>query len=115
MFARTSVRPTVVLNRMHPNRSLRMTAPPVISKSLEMLERRLLFAITSTTPTPISAIEGSLFSDQLAAFTADDAGPFTVALDWGDGSPAGTGVAAPNPNGGFIVSGSHTYAEDGPY
>ena len=47
-------------------------------------------------------------------FTANDAGPFTATIDWGDLTPpsAGTDRAL---GGGFHVSGTHTYAEDGTY
>ena len=47
-------------------------------------------------------------------FTANDAGPFTATIVWGDATPPSAGVIAPS-GGGFDVSGTHTYAEDGSY
>ena len=54
----------------------------------------------------------------MASFTDADpnavAGDYSVTINWGDGaSSAGTVTA--NPNGGFNVTGSHSYAEEGTY
>ena len=65
----------------------------------------------------VSATEGAAFSGVVATFTDANpgatAGEFSATITWGDGtSSAGTISAA---NGGFRVSGSHTYADEGNY
>jgi hypothetical protein len=91
----------------------------------------------TATGTPVSATEGASFSGQVATFTdanpaatiADDfifpppGSPLrirnisNVTIDWGDGTgvteafltqPGGVGTP-------FVVNGTHTYAEEGPY
>jgi streptogramin lyase len=68
----------------------------------------------------INPVEGLAFSGLVASFsdpqTTGQVGQYSAMIDWGDGStnnPPGTvtytGGAA------FTVSGSHTYAEEGPY
>ena len=47
-------------------------------------------------------------------FTANDAGPFTATINWGDATLPSAGVIAPT-GGGFVVNGTHTYVEDGSY
>src|SRR4029077_6452994 len=73
---------------------------------------------------PVSATEGIAFSGQVASFT--DANPsaplsdFTTAsalasINWGDGTPTTTGTIT-QPGGlgtPFVVSGTHTYADEG--
>jgi hypothetical protein len=81
---------------------------------LELLEARCLLAITSTTPIPISETEAISFTDNVMHFTANDAGPFTATIAWGDLATS-PGTITPSPGGGFDVSGTHTYAEDGSY
>ncbi len=67
---------------------------------------------------PVNATEGVAFSGTVATFT--DANPNTTATDfqatitWGDGHTS-TGTVTANPGGGFLVSGSNTYAEEGSY
>jgi probable HAF family extracellular repeat protein len=68
----------------------------------------------------ISAIEGA--SDklvQVATFTDGDPNAtladFTATINWGDGSPAGTGTIVALQGGGFAVEGTHTYAAAGPF
>jgi hypothetical protein len=76
-------------------------------------------AALNATGTPVSATEGNKFSGQVASFTdGNPAAPvsdFTISIDWGDSTPATVGtVTQPGGTGGaFVVSGSHTYAEDG--
>jgi hypothetical protein len=67
-------------------------------------------------PAALSAVEGATVSGTIFSFT--DANPngtadeFTATIAWGDGtSSAGTITTGA---GGFIISGSHTYAEEGP-
>jgi len=42
------------------------------------------------------------------------AGDFTATIDWGDGT-ASTGTITADPEGGFNVSGAHSYADEGQY
>lgn len=73
-------------------------------------------ATLAATVTPITGPEFTPFSGVVATFT--DANPngtlsdFTATIEWGDGTTT-TGTVATVPTGGFNVSGSHTYAEDG--
>jgi hypothetical protein len=71
-------------------------------------------AATGTTVTPV---EGSSFTGVVASFTDADpngaAGDYAATITWGDGSTS-TGAISANNNGGFNVSGTHTYAEEGP-
>lgn len=63
-----------------------------------------------------TAAEGRQFSGAVAAFTATSptaaAGDFTATIDWGDGT-TDSGTVAAGGAGGFIVTGSHLYAEEG--
>ena len=79
--------------------------------TVEALEGRCLLAVTSTTPVPITVIEASVFNGPVMNFTANDAGPFTATITWGD-LTISAGVVTPVA-GGFAVNGTHTYAEDG--
>jgi len=76
--------------------------------------------------TAINATERSSFSGPVATFTDGNAtaplSDFTsggggATINWGDGSPASSGmVSQPSGTGSsFVVSGSHTYAEEGNY
>ena len=66
---------------------------------------------------PISATEGGVFTGPVASFTVSDptrtATDFTAAIGWGDGSTSAGAVSATT--GGFTVSGSHTYVEEGSF
>ena len=81
--------------------------------SLEQLESRCLLAVTTTTPVPIVVNEGVVFNGNVMNFTANDAGPFTATINW-DGTTSSAGVVTPS-GGGFVVSGTHTYADDGTF
>jgi uncharacterized protein (TIGR03118 family) len=65
----------------------------------------------------ISTTEGSQFAGTVATFT--DGNPlattadFTATVSWGDGTTSTAGNVSVNPSGGFIVTGSHTYAGEG--
>jgi hypothetical protein len=69
--------------------------------------------------TTVSAVEGVLFSGQVATFT--DANPkapvpdFTVTINWGDGTAASAGTVTQPAGIGttFNVAGMHTYADKG--
>jgi streptogramin lyase len=64
---------------------------------------------------PVAASEGQPFTATLASFTDNDPGgavsDYTATIAWGDGSTS-IGTVAPDGNGGFTVTGSHTYAEE---
>ncbi|HEV3004845.1 MAG TPA: TIGR03118 family protein [Pirellulales bacterium] len=68
------------------------------------------------TTTNLTATEGAQFSGAVAAFTSTTPGAvatdFTATIDWGDGTSTSATVTATG-NGGFLVNGSHTYAEEG--
>ncbi|HJT33147.1 MAG TPA: TIGR03118 family protein [Pirellulales bacterium] len=63
----------------------------------------------------LTATEGTGLSATVAAFassnTAATASGFTATIDWGDGATS-TGTVAANGDGGFNVTGSHTYTEE---
>lgn len=66
----------------------------------------------------ISATEGTAFQGVVASFTDANgqamAKDFTATVAWGDGTTSAAVVTA-NGHGGFDVSASHTYADDGSY
>src|SRR5262249_48748625 len=67
--------------------------------------------------TPVNAVEGQPLNDvQVATFTDDDpdgqASDYTATIDWGDGGTSSGDISG---SGSFIVTGSHTYAEEGTY
>lgn len=81
------------------------------------------FSLAEIKPTPpnidlngvnIKATAGQSFTGVVASFTDvhtdAQASQFTAAIDWGDGTTT-TGVIAAGTNGGFTVTGTHTYAE----
>jgi hypothetical protein len=72
-------------------------------------------ALHATAGSAISATEGAPVSGTVATFTDDNpdatSADYTASIDWGDGSTTSGAVAASA--GGFSVSGSHTYAEEG--
>src|SRR5439155_336350 len=83
-------------------------------------------AALTASGTAVSATEGSAFSGQLASFTdANPTAPLTdfttstggASISWGDGTAATTGTVTQPGGAGtaFIVSGSHTYVEEGSY
>jgi hypothetical protein len=66
----------------------------------------------ATTGQNISAVAGQSFSGLVATFTdtntAATASSFTATINWGDGTTS-TGTVTADPNGGFDVTGTHTY------
>jgi hypothetical protein len=82
-------------------------------------------AVASVTPAPpdvqaagqqIDAVFGTEFSGTVATFTATSAtataSDFTATINWGDGTTS-TGTITADPNGGFDVTGTHTYTNTG--
>jgi hypothetical protein len=70
-------------------------------------------------PVGLAGVAGHVISGTVATFTdADPAGAlhdYAATISWGDGTASSAGSIAPNPAGGFTVSGSHTYARAGSY
>ncbi len=68
----------------------------------------------------ITFTEGTAFSGAVATFT-DGTGsncsnpPFTVTINWGDGTTTTGTLSGTNSTSGCTVSGTHTYAEEGMY
>jgi hypothetical protein len=66
----------------------------------------------------VAATEGAVFSGAVATFT--DANPsgtvsdFTASISWGD-TTSSSGTVVANASGGFTVTGTHTYSEEGTY
>jgi outer membrane protein assembly factor BamB len=78
-----------------------------------------LVTVYSTSPpvvtaTTFSATEGAPFNGIVASFTDNSSGAAsdTATITWGDGSTS-TGTVTANSSGGYNVTGSHTYAEEG--
>jgi hypothetical protein len=78
-------------------------------------------SLANVAPTPpsitasgqnVQATSGVAFSGVVATFTSTDtkatAASFNAAINWGDGSVT-TGTVTADPNGGFDVTGTHTY------
>ncbi len=72
----------------------------------------------TATGTTVRAMEGMAFAGMVASFA--DANPnaraaeFMVMIRWGDGQTS-MGTITANTHGGFDVSGTHTYADEGSY
>jgi hypothetical protein len=66
----------------------------------------------------VSAAEGAVFTGQVASFTdptpTATAAEYSASIKWGDGHTS-TGIVSGPPGGPFTVTGSNTYAEEGPY
>jgi hypothetical protein len=60
------------------------------------------------------AAKGVLFSGDIASFTGSSLDSYSVTILWGDGNSS-TGTLSSSGGGVFIVSGSNTYMEEGPY
>ena len=65
-----------------------------------------------------TAVAGSQFSGPVATFTDADPGgtasDYSATIVWGDGTQS-AGTVSAGQNGGFVVSGTHTYATTGSY
>jgi hypothetical protein len=74
-------------------------------------------ALTTTDPA-ISATEGSTFNPVVATFSdGNPGGPaadYTATITWGDGSTS-AGTVSASAGGGWQVTGTHAYAEEGSY
>jgi len=67
---------------------------------------------------PVSSVEGGAFSGVVATFTDANANApeadFTALITWGDGNTS-PGIITSTASGGFAVSGTNSYAEEGTY
>jgi hypothetical protein len=74
-------------------------------------------ALTATGLT-VSATEGISFTGAVASFADADpkgaATDYAATISWGDGSSS-PGTISANASGGFTVTATHTYAEEGPF
>jgi IPT/TIG domain len=76
-------------------------------------------ASLTASPVNFTALAGTQFKGSVATFT--DANPggtvsdFSATINWGDGSSASAGTVTAAPSGGFVVTGTHTYASIGSF
>src|SRR5439155_663913 len=74
--------------------------------------------VLTGTSTTVHSVEGTPFTGLVASFTdsnpARTATDFTATITWGDGNTSAGAIAA-NAGGGFDVTGTNTYAEEGTY
>ncbi len=65
----------------------------------------------------VTATEQAAFNGTVARFVDGDpaaaGGDFAATIDWGDGTTPTSGTVASDGNGGFTVTGSHTYTDEG--
>jgi hypothetical protein len=71
-------------------------------------------------PSTVTATEGMSTGPITVATFADlpnvsPAGDFTATINWGDGTPLDNTGTISVGSGNYVVTGSHTYAEEGPY
>lgn len=75
-------------------------------------------AALTGTATAATATEGTSFSSNVFTFTDADpnaaVGDYAASIAWGDGSSSAGAVSAGS-SGSFLVTGTHTYAEEGTY
>jgi parallel beta-helix repeat protein len=73
-------------------------------------------ASLTVTGAPVNAVEGASFSGAVASFIDADpngvASDFSATINWGD-QTSSAGTIAPNGSGGFSVTGTHVFAEEG--
>ncbi len=75
--------------------------------------------LSSTATTIAAQTEGNTFTVEIGTFTDADPngqfGDYTVTISWGDGATSTGSLTQPGgPNTPFVVSGTHTYAEERP-
>jgi parallel beta helix pectate lyase-like protein len=73
-------------------------------------------AAITVTGAPVNSVEGANFSATVASFTDADpngvASDFSATINWGDQTTS-VGTIAANGSGGFSVTGTHLFAEEG--
>jgi hypothetical protein len=87
------------------------TAKATPTATVTVADATLTAAGVTVTPTEGVSFNGvvATFTDANSSATASD---FTATITWGDGATS-TGTVAAGASGGFTVSGTHTYAEEG--
>jgi len=74
-------------------------------------------AAVSLTASHVSGVEGTTFNGAVATFTTNDPSPlvsnFVATIVWGDGST--TAGAVTSSGGGFDITGTHAYSDEGAY
>ncbi len=74
--------------------------------------------ITTAIGQDVNATEGQIFTGAVASFATDNpsatSANFTASIDWGDGNVS-PGTISANAGGGFDVTGTNTYLEEGTY
>jgi hypothetical protein len=87
------------------------TAKATPTATVTVADATLTAAGVTVTPTEGVSFNGvvATFTDANSNATASD---FTATITWGDGATS-TGTVAVGTSGGFTVSGTHTYAEEG--
>ncbi len=99
---------------------LSLEAPPTRSTATAVLQTGLQVSTPAITPAPV---EGDPWSGQVTTFTdtgsISPAGEFQATINWGDGScntnSSSSGTITAASSGSYVVSGTHTYCDDGPY
>lgn len=105
-----SFSPVVTVTEVTPaSSSASVTASAIVSEDFALL----------TTATPVTGTENvPLGNVQVASLTTRDAdvaaSDFTATIDWGD-SVTSAGTVSPGSGGAFLITGSHTYLDEGPY
>src|SRR6185437_10541447 len=81
---------------------------------VQSLEPRVLLTVNPTGVT-IAPTETMDFTGTVASFTSNQFLPidFLATIDWGDGTTSEPGTVTSNGSGGFNVTGTHAYGEDG--
>ena len=73
--------------------------------------------LSASSAPSVNCTEGTACNLRIATFTDADSGgtasDYTATINWGDGSTTSVGTIVANVTGGFNVSGSHVYAEEG--
>jgi hypothetical protein len=101
--------PVVTLTEVTSSSSASVTATAVVSEDFALL----------TTATPVTGTENvPLGNIQVASLTTRDAdvaaSDLTATIDWGD-AVTSAGTVSPGGPGTFLITGAHTYLDEGPY
>lgn len=108
-----SLKPFVFANRNAARRRGNKQKRSLAGFKIETLEARQMLSITSLTAETITPYENAVFTGTVAQFTGTPGDSFSASIDWGDGHKSAGSVDTVSA-GNYSVSGSNTYAEDGP-
>jgi len=101
-----------------PYRSVILSFLLAVAAAVSALAVPLTLTVTGT---PFSGTEGTVLTNQVVANVVDSdatttAANFTGTINWGDGvTDSGASVTFTGAAGTFTVSGTHTYADEGPF